>query len=149
MRSVNRPDDPVYARFRFDAAREYAAGPHQIVVSGQVGDPRSDMAGQVGGALDGVAEVLGLAGYTLADVTRLGLYTTDVEAFLAQWETVRARFEPGAVPPNTLVQVVRFAHPAIRVEIEASAVRSARPVKAAPLGSLRRFRPAAGRAYAP
>jgi hypothetical protein len=77
------------------------------------------------------------------------LYTTDVEAFLAQWETVRARFEPGAVPPNTLVQVVRFAHPAIRVEIEASAVRSARPVKAAPLGSLRRFRPAAGRAYAP
>jgi enamine deaminase RidA (YjgF/YER057c/UK114 family) len=123
MRSLNRPDDPVYARFRFDAAREYAAGPHQIVVSGQVGDPLSDMAGQVAGALDSVAEVLGLAGYTMADVTRLGLFTTDVEAFLAQWQTVRARFEPGAVPPNTLVQVVRFAHPAIQVEIEASATR--------------------------
>jgi enamine deaminase RidA (YjgF/YER057c/UK114 family) len=125
MRSVNRPDDPVYARFGFDAAREYAAGPHQIVVSGQVGDPRSDMAGQVSGALDGVAEVLALAGYTLADVTRLGLFTTDVEAFLAQWQTVRARFEPGAVPPNTLVQVVRFAHPAVQVEIEANAARPA------------------------
>jgi enamine deaminase RidA (YjgF/YER057c/UK114 family) len=125
MRSVNRPDDPVYARFRFDAAREYAAGSHQIVTSGQVGDPRSDMAGQVAGALDSVAEVLALAGYTLTDVTRLGFYTTDVEAFLAQWETVRARFDPLAVPPNTLVQVVRFAHPAVRVEIEASAARSA------------------------
>ena len=125
MRSVNRPDDPVYARFRFDAAREYTAGPHQIVTSGQVGDPSSDMAGQIAGALDSVAEVLALAGYTLADVTRLGFYTTDVEAFLARWETVRARFAPSAVPPNTLVQVVRFAHPTIRVEIEASAVRSA------------------------
>jgi hypothetical protein len=37
---------------------------------------------------------------------------------------VQARFEPDAVPPNTLVQVVRFAHPGIWVEIEASAARS-------------------------
>jgi enamine deaminase RidA (YjgF/YER057c/UK114 family) len=124
MRSVNRPDDPAYARFRFDAAREYAAGSHQIVLSGQVGDPDSDLAGQVAGALDNVADLLGLAGYTLADVIRLGIYTTDVEAFLAQWGIVQARFEPDAVPPNTLVQVVRFAHPGIRVEIEASAARS-------------------------
>jgi enamine deaminase RidA (YjgF/YER057c/UK114 family) len=121
MRSVNRPDDPAYARFRFDAAREYSAGPRQIVLSGQTGDPRSDMAGQVAGALDSAAEILALAGYTLADVTRLGIYTTDVEEFLACWAVVRGRFEPGAVPPNTLVQVVRFAHPAVRVEIEATA----------------------------
>jgi enamine deaminase RidA (YjgF/YER057c/UK114 family) len=125
MRSVNRPNDPVYARFRFDAAREYATGSPQIVTSGQAGDPSSDLAGQVAGALDAVAEILALAGYTLGDVTRLGFYTTDVEAFLAQWVTVRARFEPLAVPPNTLVQVVRFAHPAVQVEIEASAARSA------------------------
>jgi enamine deaminase RidA (YjgF/YER057c/UK114 family) len=123
MQSVNRPDDPAYARFRFDAAREYAAGQRQIVTSGQVGDPRSDMAGQVAGALDNVAGLLGLAGYTLADVTRLGIFTTNVEAFLAEWPLVRARFEPGPVPPNTLVQVARFAHPAVRVEIEASAAR--------------------------
>jgi enamine deaminase RidA (YjgF/YER057c/UK114 family) len=83
------------------------------------------MAGQVAGALARIAGLLGLAGYTLADITRLGFYTTDVEEFLAHWGTVRARFEPDAVPPNTLVQVVRFAHPAIRVEIEASATRSA------------------------
>jgi enamine deaminase RidA (YjgF/YER057c/UK114 family) len=81
------------------------------------------LAGQVAGALDNVAGLLGRAGYTLADVTRLGIYTTDVEAFLAQWAIVRARFEPDAVPPNTLVQVVRFAHPGIQVEIEASAAR--------------------------
>jgi enamine deaminase RidA (YjgF/YER057c/UK114 family) len=123
MRSVNRPDDPAYARFRFDAAREYAAGTHQIVTSGQTGDPDVDMAGQIAGAVDNLAGLLGLAGYKLSDVTRLGIYTTDIEAFLAQWGIVRARFEPDAVPPNTLVQVARFAHPGIRVEIEASAAR--------------------------
>jgi enamine deaminase RidA (YjgF/YER057c/UK114 family) len=123
MRSVNPPDNPAYARFRFDAAREHAAGQRQIVTSGQVGDPRSDMAGQLAGALDSIADLLGLAGYTLADVTRLGIFTTDIEAFLAQWPLVRARFEPDAVPPNTLVQVARFAHPSVQVEIEASAVR--------------------------
>jgi enamine deaminase RidA (YjgF/YER057c/UK114 family) len=124
MRSVNQPDDPAYARFRFDAAREYAAGPHQIVTSGQIGDPDSDMAGQVAGALANLADLLDLAGYRLADITRMGIYTTDVEAFVEQWAIVRARFEPDAVPPNTLVQVVRFAHPGVQVEIEACAARS-------------------------
>lgn len=123
MRSVNRPDDPACARFRFDGAREFSAAGLQIVTSGQTGDPAADLSGQISGALDNLADLLGLAGYTLADVTRLGLYTTDITAFLARWDIVRARFEPGAVPPNTLVQVARFAHPAIQVEIEASAIR--------------------------
>ena len=123
MRSVNRADDPAYARFRFDAAREFSAAGLQIVTSGQIGDPAADLAGQIAGALDGLAGLLGQAGYTLADVTRLGIYTTDVASFLAQWRIVRDRFEPGAVPPNTLVEVARFAHPNVQVEIEASAVR--------------------------
>jgi len=123
MRSVNRPDDPAYARFRFDAAREYPAAQRQIVTSGQTGDPQADLGGQLAGALDSLADLLDLAGYTLADVTRLGIFTTDVEAFLAQWPVVRTRFDPDPVPPNTLVQVVRFAHPAVQVEIDASAAR--------------------------
>jgi enamine deaminase RidA (YjgF/YER057c/UK114 family) len=123
MRSVNRPDEPAYARFRFDAAREFSAAGLQIVTSGQIGDPAADLAGQIAGALDSVAGLLGHAGYTLTDVTRLGIYTTDVTAFLAQWHIVRDRFEPGAVPPNTLVEVARLAHPKAQVEIEASAVR--------------------------
>jgi enamine deaminase RidA (YjgF/YER057c/UK114 family) len=123
MRSVNRPDDPAYARFGFDAAREYPAGQLQIVTSGQIGDPRADLGGQVAGALDALADLLGLAGYMLADVTRLGIFTTDVAEFVAQWPVIRARFEPHAVPPNTLVEVARFAHPSVQVEIEASAVR--------------------------
>src|ERR1700733_945416 len=52
MQSVNRRDDPAYARFGFDAARECAAGQRQIMTSGQVGDPGADMAGQLAGALD-------------------------------------------------------------------------------------------------
>ena len=123
MRSVNRPDDRAYARFRFDGAREFSAAGLQIVTSGQTGDPGADLPGQLAGALDNLTDLLGLAGYPLAGVTRLGLYTTDVAAFVAQWDIVRGHFAPGAVPPNTLVQVARFAHPGTQVEIEASAVR--------------------------
>jgi enamine deaminase RidA (YjgF/YER057c/UK114 family) len=123
MRPVNRPGDPAYARFRFDAAREYAVGGRQLVTSGQTGDPAADMAGQIAGALDSLADLLGLAGYDLADITRLGIYTTDMDAFLAHWLLVRARFEPGAVPPNTLVQVQRLPQPGVRVEFDAVAAR--------------------------
>lgn len=123
MRSVNLPDDPVYAQFRFDAAREYPASATQLVVSGQIGDVHGDFAAQLSGALDALATVLAAADYTLADIARLGIFTTDVDAFVAHWQIVRERFAPDAVPPNTLVQVARLVSPHALLEIEALAVR--------------------------
>jgi enamine deaminase RidA (YjgF/YER057c/UK114 family) len=122
MRSVNLPDDPAYARFRFDAAREFPATATQLVVSGQIGDPRGDFAAQLTGALDALVAVLDAGGYTLAEVARLGIYTTDVDLLIANWPILRSRFEPDAVPPNTLLPVVRLANARSIVEIEALAV---------------------------
>jgi enamine deaminase RidA (YjgF/YER057c/UK114 family) len=121
---VNLPDDPAYARYRFDAAREFPSGATQLVTSGQIGDLRADMAGQIATALDTVAAVLSVAGYELSHVARLGIYTIDVDALVAHWSLFRTRFEPDAVPPNTLVPVVRLVSPRALVEIEAHAVRS-------------------------
>ena len=45
-----------------------------------------DMAAQINLALDNVEAVLGEAGMTLANVVRLNIYTTDVDAFFASYE---------------------------------------------------------------
>ncbi len=103
MRSVNLPDDPAFARFGFDAAREFPAAAAQLAVSGQIGDAHGDMAAQLTGALDALQAVLDAAGYTVADIARLGIYTTDIDEFVAQWPVLRRRFEPGSVPANTLL----------------------------------------------
>jgi enamine deaminase RidA (YjgF/YER057c/UK114 family) len=123
MRSVNLPDDPAYARFHFDAAREFPATAMQLVVSGQIGNSDGDMEAQLTGALDALDAVLTAAGYRFADIAKLGIYTTDVDAFVAEWAVLRGRFDPAAVPPNTLLQVPRLAHPGSLVEIDAVAAR--------------------------
>lgn len=123
MRSVNPPGDPAFTRFHFDAAREFSAGARQIHVSGQIGDTGGDMAAQITGALDALETVLAVAGYRLTDCVKLGIYTTDIAAFIAQWPVIRDRFEPEAVPPNSLLQFPRLANPRSLVEIDAVAVR--------------------------
>jgi enamine deaminase RidA (YjgF/YER057c/UK114 family) len=123
MRSVDVPDDPAFVRFHIDSAREFAAPSTQLVMSGQIGDPTQDMSGQLTGALDAVATVLSTAGYALGDIARMTVYTTDVDAFVASYAVLRTRFEPGTVPPHTLVPVPRLARLGCLVEIEALAVR--------------------------
>lgn len=123
MRSVNVPDDPAYVRYNIDSAREFSTASTQLVMSGQIGDPAEDMSGQLAGSLDAVETVLQTAGYALADIARLTIYTTDVDAFVASYSVIRSRFEPGAVPPHTLVPVSRLARLGCLVEIDAQAVR--------------------------
>jgi enamine deaminase RidA (YjgF/YER057c/UK114 family) len=123
VRSINIPDDPGFARFRFDAAREFPATATQLVVSGQIGDPRDPMPAQIEGALDALLAVLAQAGYERTDIARLGIYTTDIDAFVEAWPVLQARFEPDAVPPNTLLPVGRLVRPGALVEIDALAAR--------------------------
>ncbi len=123
MRSVNLPDDPAFIRFGFDAAREIPGTAAQLLVSGQIGGLDGDMAAQISGALDALAEVLDVGGYALADIARLGIYTTDVDTFIAEWDVLKRRFAPATVPPNTLLQVSRLANPRSVVEIDAVAAR--------------------------
>jgi len=58
----------------------YIAGQTAIDADGNVVHA-GDMAGQVGQALDNLETVLGAGGLTLADVVRLDVYTTDLDAY--------------------------------------------------------------------
>lgn len=101
----------------------------QLICAGQTavdadGAPQhpGDMRGQMTLALDNLEAVLGQAGMTLADVTRLGVFATDVDAALANFDVLGARLGPlGAKPPMTLLGVTRLAAPGLMIEIEAQA----------------------------
>jgi enamine deaminase RidA (YjgF/YER057c/UK114 family) len=82
-----------------------------------------DMAAQVGLALDNLEAVLREADMGLANLVRLNIYTTDVDAFFAVYETQAARLgAAGVAPPGTLLGVARLAFPELMVELEATAV---------------------------
>jgi enamine deaminase RidA (YjgF/YER057c/UK114 family) len=82
-----------------------------------------DMGAQLSMALDNLEAVLSGAGMGLANVVRLNIYTTDVDAFLATYEHAGARLaSAGVAPPGTLLGVARLAFPELMVELEATAV---------------------------
>ncbi|MDD7970874.1 RidA family protein [Roseinatronobacter alkalisoli] len=101
----------------------------QVICAGQTavdadGNPQhpGDMRGQIGLALDNLTAVLEGAGMDLRHVTRLGIYATDVDEALKNFDLLGMRF--GAVqntPPMTLLGVTRLAIPGLLFEIEATA----------------------------
>jgi enamine deaminase RidA (YjgF/YER057c/UK114 family) len=83
-----------------------------------------DMAAQLTTALDNVEAVLRAAGMELADVVRMNIYTTDVDAFFASYGSVLERTAGAGIrPPGTLLGVSRLAYPELMVELEATAVK--------------------------
>jgi enamine deaminase RidA (YjgF/YER057c/UK114 family) len=82
-----------------------------------------DMRGQIAQALDNLEVVLTRAGFTLADVVRLNIYTTDVDGFFEAYDVATTRLaEGGCRQASTLLGVTRLAFPELLVEIEATAV---------------------------
>ena len=102
----------------------------QLVCAGQTavdanGAPQhpGDMRGQIGLALDNLEAVLSQAGMGLANVTRLGIFATDVDDALKNFDILGMRFGPlNCAPPMTLLGVTRLAMPSLMFEIEATAV---------------------------
>lgn len=81
-----------------------------------------DMRNQLALALDNLEAVLGAAGMNLADITRLNIYTTDIDEALKNFDILGARMGPvGAAPPTTLLGVTRLAIASLLIEIEATA----------------------------
>lgn len=81
-----------------------------------------DMRAQLALALDNLAQVLAAAGMGFADITRLTVFTTDVDACMTAFDLLGARLgAAGASPPMTLLGVSRLALPELLVEIEATA----------------------------
>lgn len=100
-----------------------------LVVAGQtavdaLGNPchPGEMRAQITLALDNLEAVLNRAGLALGAVTRLGIYTTDVDGALQNFDLLGMRFGAvGVAPPMTLLGVTRLALPGLMFEIEATA----------------------------
>jgi enamine deaminase RidA (YjgF/YER057c/UK114 family) len=116
--------------FGFVQANDVSGAKRTVICSGQTsvdasGAPQhpGDMAAQTRLALDNLETVLRQAGLQLPDVVRLTYYTTDVDRFLEAAPAALQRLaEAGCRPAATLLGVARLFHPAILVEIEATAM---------------------------
>ena len=116
--------------FAFNQAELIEGHRRVLVCSGQTatdgdGQPQhpGDMAAQLTLALDNLETVLAAAGLGLADVVRLGVFTTDVDRLLEHYQVVVDRLEAAGVrPPSTLLGVTRLAAPELLVELEATAM---------------------------
>lgn len=97
------------------------AGQTAVDAEGRPQNP-GDMRGQIGLALDNLEAVLARADMGLANVVRLRVYTTDVDAALLHFDLLGMRFGAArCAPPMTLVGVSRLAVPGLLFEIEATA----------------------------
>jgi enamine deaminase RidA (YjgF/YER057c/UK114 family) len=118
-------------QFGFVQANALSEIEQVLICSGQIalnaeGQPihAGDMRGQVTAAMDNLETVLRTADLNLADVVKLTIYTTDVDAYFEAIDIVIGRTsEAGCQPAMTLLGISRLAFPELLVEIEAIAAR--------------------------
>jgi enamine deaminase RidA (YjgF/YER057c/UK114 family) len=110
---------------------EIIEGPsRQLICAGQTavdseGNPQhlGDMRGQIRLVLDNLVAVLAGADMDLSNIIKLGVYATDVDEALKNFDVMGMRFAPfQCAPPMTLLGVTRLAIPGLLFEIEATAV---------------------------
>lgn len=92
---------------------------------GEDGRPRhdGDIAAQLAVSVENVETVLAAAGMSLADVVRLNVYTTDIDALLPHYGVLAGRLgAAGVAPTTTMLEVSRLTIPGQLVELEATAV---------------------------
>jgi enamine deaminase RidA (YjgF/YER057c/UK114 family) len=115
----------------FVQGKEVAGAARTLYCAGQTsvdeeGQPlhAGDMQAQALQALDNLETVLREAGYSLADLVRLTVYVTDLDAYREAAPALGARLaQGGSRHTATLVEVARLALPELMVELEATAVR--------------------------
>ncbi|MES2435789.1 MAG: Rid family hydrolase [Pseudomonadota bacterium] len=120
---------PWSLKLGYNQAEILQGSSRQLVCAGQtavdaMGAPQhpQDMRGQLALALNNLEIVLNAAEMRLADITRLSIFTTDVDAALQNFDLLGQRFGPlGAAPPMTLLGVTRLAMPQLMIELEATA----------------------------
>lgn len=100
-----------------------------LYIAGQVGaDAQGKIVGpgmveQLEQVLKNLQTALKSQGADFANVVRITIYTTDVEAFRApDAAAIRSKYFGNNRPASTLVGVMRLASPEYKVEIEATAV---------------------------
>ena len=118
-------------KFGFVQANEISGAARTLVCSGQTAIDADgnvihsgDIAAQLKVALDNLEEVLHKADFSLSDVVRMIIYTTDVDKLISVYESMAARLAKAKCQTTqTLVGVARLAFPDLMVEIEATAMR--------------------------
>ena len=101
-----------------------------LYISGQTAMSRDgrpehegDLAAQLALATDNLEAVLSEAGMTLANLIRLNVYTTDVDALFPHYGVLAGRLgAAGVAPTTTMLGVARLAIPGQMVELEGTAV---------------------------
>lgn len=101
-----------------------------LYISGQTamnseGQPEheGDIAAQLALATDNLEAVLNEAGMSLANLVRLNVYTTDVDALFPHYGALAGRLGAADVAPvTTMLGVTRLAVPGQMVELEGTAV---------------------------
>ena len=82
-----------------------------------------DVAAQLTLAVENLESVLAAAGMSLANLVRLNVYTTDVDALFPHYGMLAGRLgEAGVAPTTTMLGVTRLAIPGQVVELEGTAV---------------------------
>ncbi len=82
-----------------------------------------DMGGQFALAIDNLEAVLAAAGMTLANLVRLNVYTTNVDALFPHYGQLAGRLAAAGVSPTTtMLGVTRLAVPGQLVELEGTVV---------------------------
>jgi len=115
--------------FGYNQAEVVEGANRQLICAGQTavdadGNPQhpDDMRNQITLALDNLEAVLSAADMDLTNITRLNIYTTDVDQAMNNFDVLGARFGPvNAAPPMTLLGVTRLAISGLMIEIEATA----------------------------
>ena len=80
-----------------------------------------DMRAQVRQVHVNLKAVLASQGADFGNVTKITIYTTDIDAYIETGDVRRKYWTEGA-PASTLVQIERLARPVFLVEIEATAI---------------------------
>ncbi len=118
-------------KYGFVQGNEISGAARTLVCSGQTAIDADgnaihsgDIAAQLKVALDNLEEVLHKADFSLSDVVRMIIYTTDVDKLISVYESMAARLAKAKCQTTqTLVGVTRLAFPDLMVEIEATAMR--------------------------
>ena len=113
----------------YNQAELITGATRHLVIAGQTavdasGAPQhpGDMRAQLALALDNLETVLTTAGMGLANLTRLTIHATDIDAALQNFDLLGARLGPaGAAPPMTLRGTTRLALPGLMIELQADA----------------------------
>ncbi|RLT39528.1 MAG: RidA family protein [Chloroflexi bacterium] len=116
--------------FGYVQANEVSGVQRTLYCSGQAANDEQgaavlagDMRGQITLALDNLETLLAAAGFSVADIVRLNIFTIDVDSFFENYDAfIVPLAEAGCRHTGSLIGMARLAFPEMMIEVEATAV---------------------------